>query len=130
VDQIELVQRGLSRTIPLNFRAREALSNYIEWKKAKGEPLHSKAPLFLSNQGARLRREAAHQCLTKLFERCDLKGEVSTRSLRKTFGTRLRERGIDLRVIQVLLGHSKLSMTERYLGVTEPDLRAVVERLD
>lgn len=129
-DQLELVCRGQSRTVPLNFRAREALSIYIEWKKAKREPLHTEAPLFLSKQGVRLRREAAHRCLIQLFERCGLKGEVTTRSLRKTFATRLRETGVDLGDIQVLLGHKKLSMTERYLGVAEPDLRKAVEKLD
>jgi len=131
-DRLELVttKGGRPRAIPLNSKAREAISAYLRWKEAQGEPLHPEAPLFRSQKGSRMTRQAAHLRLKALYQRARLQGKVTTHSLRKTFGTRLRERGVDLRVIQVLLGHKSLATTERYLGVTEPDLRVAVDRLD
>jgi site-specific recombinase XerD len=54
---------------------------------------------------------------------------VSAHQLRHTFATRLLKEGADLRRIQMLLGHTSLATTQRYLGVDLDDLRAAVNTL-
>lgn len=70
--------------------------------------------------------------LTKEFQqtraRLGLEG-VWFHDLRRTYGTWLHQNGADLAAIRDLLGHSNISMTSRYLGVTASDLKAAVRFL-
>jgi len=55
---------------------------------------------------------------------------VTLHTLRHSFATHLLERGVDIRVIQALLGHSKLTTTARYARVATGMIAAVVSPLD
>jgi site-specific recombinase XerD len=70
----------------------------------------------------RIVREAA--------EAAEIKTRVTPHTLRHSFATHLLEQGVDIRVIQVLLGHAKLDTTARYTHVAAKVLREVTSPLD
>ncbi len=119
-----------TRQIPLNEPAKDALKELIAWKKTQGESLFPSAPLFLSRkEGGRLSRYQAHRILKDCFEANECSGKVSTHSLRKSFAKALLMAGNNLRAIQVLLGHTSLATTEKYLAVSQDELVKAVRSL-
>ena len=63
-------------------------------------------------------------------ERAGIDKHVTTHTLRHSFATHLLEQKVDIRVIQVLLGHSKLSTTARYSHVATRTLAEVQSPLE
>lgn len=132
VDRLELTRTkgGKHRAVPLNGKAKAALATLITWKQAHGERMESDAPVFVSRHGQRLVRRQAHNRLKTVFTATGLAGKVATHSMRRTFGTLLHDRGAHIREIQELMGHSSVSMTQRYIEVTDAKLTRAVALLD
>ncbi len=63
-------------------------------------------------------------------EAAGIKKRVSPHTLRRSFATHLLEQDIDIRIIQVLLGHAKLDTTARYTRVANTTIRSVTSPLD
>ncbi len=59
-----------------------------------------------------------------------LRGNSGTHSLRKTWGYHARMNEVDLSLIICKLNHSSLVYTKRYLGITDDELQAVIQRLN
>ena len=120
-----------TRQIPLNDQAKEVITEFIRWKESQGEDLSLNAPLFTSRKGnGRLSRIQAHMILKESFQASECSGKVSTHSLRKSFAKALLVSGNNLRAIQILLGHTSLATTEKYLAVSPDVLSQAVNSLN
>jgi len=81
--------------------------------------------LFLNRYGQRLPERSVQRILEEYTKRAGLNKRVHPHMLRHTFATHLLDGGADLRVVQELLGHARLSSTQIYTHVTKSQARKV-----
>lgn len=113
---------GRERTVPVLPAAREAVAAYL---RLSPWPLLPEAPLFRGARGGRLTQQAVRGVMAAARTALGLPATATPHALRHSFATHLLAAGGDLRAIQELLGHARLSTTQVYTGVDEARLRAV-----
>jgi len=118
---------GKERILPFGEKARTALEDYLEWVKGTGRYAPER-PLFINFRGYRL----SYRGLLKIMKRHQLRAglfkNLALHGIRHSFATHMLDNGADLRSIQELLGHSRLSTTQRYTHVSMDKLMETYDK--
>jgi integrase/recombinase XerD len=115
------------RIMPIGTETAKALKIYLE----SGRIELTKVPtpiVFLNRFGKRMSRVGFYKILKALARDAGIDKDVSPHTLRHSFATHLLERGVDLRYVQELLGHSDVSTTEIYTHINKSQLIAVYDK--
>jgi site-specific recombinase XerD len=122
---IKVRRKGNSeQTLPLNNGLTKHLKKFTIGRES-GEPL------LISSYGKRITNRRVAMMFQKYLTQAELsKPGISIHSLRHSFCVRLLEKGVNLKVIQILAGHKNLSMTERYLHIAKSQLRKEVRKIE
>ncbi len=103
------------RYVPFGDSAAQALAAYLPARqKLLHERKRSSPALLINQRGGRLTTRSVGRIVKRIAIAKGLSPDVHPHTLRHAFGTHMLEEGADLRAIQELLGHERLSTTQRY----------------
>ncbi len=111
---------GSEQEIPINKALGRLIKNHAKNKKQN-------EPLFKSSFGRRITNRRVGLMFQKYVKRAGIEKEkISVHSLRHSYCSRMLDKGVNLKIIQVLAGHKSISTTERYLHIAKKRLRKEV----
>ena len=124
---------GKERLVPFHQAAGRALRAMLAdhaglprpARRPGGRHQRVRDPLFLSLRGARLTTRSVDRIVRRYVREAAIAQGISPHALRHTFATHLLQAGADLRAIQELLGHARLSTTQRYTHLDVQHLMSV-----
>lgn len=124
---INVVGKGnKERIVPIGEQGAHALKRYID----KGRTQLKKIPgdtLFVNSRGNGISRVGFYKVLKRLTTKAGIMKDVSPHTLRHSFASHLLENGVDLRMVQELLGHEDISTTQIYTHISKKQLKDVYE---
>ena len=129
---------GRPRVVPLVGESVATLREYLKYSRPKlitgkmGGKERNRTPhaqaVWLSKEGTRWNDSSVREALKKYAHKARIEKNVTPHLLRHSCATHLLKAGMDIRYIQVLLGHEKLSTTQKYTHFHASDLRDIVLR--
>lgn len=110
-----------------NKDVRRALLDYLKERTAEeDEQPHPEAPLFKSQKGGAFSPNTMQMLFKKMYVSAGI-DSASSHSGRRTFATSLIERGVDIKAVSSLMGHSTVAMTAHYVADNPIRLRKICE---
>ena len=121
---VRIIGKGdKERLVPMGEEALSWLQKYLQGPRME---LLNNVPaevVFPSKRGSQMTRQAFWYRIKIYAERAEIKSPLSPHTLRHAFATHLLNHGADLRVVQLLLGHSDLSTTQIYTHVAKERIK-------
>ncbi|GMW06978.1 MAG: site-specific tyrosine recombinase XerD [Gammaproteobacteria bacterium] len=111
------------RLIPLGEEAQRWLREFVAGPRVEILLERQTEYLFPTRRGDRMTRQAFWHIIKRYAKKADILGKLSPHTLRHAFATHLLNNGADLRVVQMLLGHSDLSTTQIYTHVARERMK-------
>ncbi|ESW61443.1 MAG: integrase [Rhodobacter sp. CACIA14H1] len=118
----EQTKGARTRVVFVSKALRQQLEQYAQWRKCKD----AAAPLFRSQKGGSFSANTMCQLFLNIYTESGLE-DASSHSGRRTFITRLASKGVGVRVLAALAGHSSIATTQRYIDVNDAQLASAVE---
>ena len=117
------------RFVPFGASAASALRAYLpERQRILSETKKTTSALLINQRGGRLTVRSVGRIVKKIAVARGLSPDVHPHTLRHAFGTHMLEEGADLRAIQEMLGHERLSTTQRYTQLSMKHVLAVYDQ--
>jgi integrase/recombinase XerD len=121
---LRIVGKGdRERLIPLGDESQRWLRDFSDTSRMEILLERQTDYLFPTRRGDRMTRQAFWHIIKRYAQKAGIEKKMSPHSLRHAFATHLLNRGADLRVVQLLLGHSDLSTTQIYTHVARERLK-------
>jgi integrase/recombinase XerC len=125
-NEIRVLGKGSKeRVVLMGLPAVEALKNYLEQGRNQLLGKKRSQALFLNRYGQPLLERSVQRLLNQYAKKAGIGKRVHPHLLRHTFATHMLDGGADLRVVQELLGHARLTSTQIYTHVTKGQARKV-----
>jgi len=117
------------RYVPLEGKAEEALKLYLHARqRILAETRKNMRRLFINHRGGPLTTRSVARIVKRVAVARGLPPDIHPHTLRHAFGTHMLSEGADLRAIQELLGHERLSTTQRYTQLSIQQVTEVYDR--
>jgi integrase/recombinase XerC len=117
------------RYVPFGDAVKSALASYLPARQlVLSETRRNTPALLINRRGGRLTTRSVGRIIKKIAVAKGLSPDVHPHTLRHAFGTHMLEEGADLRAIQELLGHERLSTTQRYTQLSMKHLLSVYDQ--
>ncbi len=117
------------RIVPFGETAKQALAAYLPARQTVlSESRKNSNALLINQRGGRLTTRSVGRIIKKIAVSKGLSPDVHPHTVRHAFGTHMLEEGADLRAIQELLGHERLSTTQRYTQLSTKHVLQVYDQ--
>lgn len=116
---------GKERIVPIGQLAKLSILDYLNKSRPFLVKSAQEEALFLNKNGTRLSDRSIRNILNKYVELVALNQKITPHAIRHSFATHLLNNGADLRSVQELLGHVKLSTTQIYTHLTKENIKAI-----
>lgn len=114
---------GKQRLVPISHTAINELNNYLPDRKQADAKKGHEDIVFLSKRGTAISRIMVFHFIKEYAERAGIRKNISPHTFRHSFATHLLEGGANIRAIQLMLGHERITTTEIYTHIDREFLR-------